>query len=180
MSTTELSKGVSGNNEQIKIKNRQLFSVIALCIIISFFFALRGNFIYGEGTIKRGVMTGNRYYITYHKYCSYYITNPEAYSEYMQNGLRVKFIGVISLIPPGFFPAQVLPKLFPRIHLLYVRELNEFPPISLMLLIWVLIYLACIVGIFGIIYLLYKVFMIKDKRIYLKGSKSSNLMKKTY
>ncbi len=180
MSTTELSKEVRGNDELIKIKNKQVFSVFIMFIIILLCFVLRGNFLYGEGTIKGGVgIISDRYFLVYHTHSSYYITNPEAYSEYMQNGLEVEFIGAISHTP-GYFPAQVIPIFFPRIHLLYVREHNEFLPISLMLLLWELIYLACIVGIFGIIYLLYKILMFKDKRMYLKSSKRSMRRKKIF
>jgi len=167
MSTTELSKGVRGNDELIKIKNKQIFSIIALFIIITLCFVLSRNFMYGDGTIRYTYSSGVGYYIEYDNNgmcCAYDITNPDDYSEYMQDGLEVKFIGVFRATR-GFIPS---------IHLIYVIEPNEFPPISLILLKWAVIFLVCIIGIFGIIYLLYKVFMFKDKRIYLK---SSNVLK---
>jgi len=167
MSTTELSKGVRENEELIKIKNKQIFSVIALFIIISLSFVSSKNFIYGKATIRYTQLSGIGYFIVFDDSSVYDITNPDDYSEYMKNGLEVNAIGVFCAAR-GFAPS---------IYLLYVREPNEFPPISLVLLKWATIFLVCLICFFGIIYLLYKMLMFKDKSIYRKSSKSSNLRK---
>ncbi|MFX0027451.1 MAG: hypothetical protein ACFE8M_13700 [Candidatus Hermodarchaeota archaeon] len=160
MSTTELSKEVRGNDELIKIKNKQLFSVIAMFIIISLCFVLSKKFIYGKATIGYTPLSGTGYYIVFDDSSVYDIANPDDYSAYMQDGLEVNAIGVFRATK-GFAPS---------IYLLYVIEPNKFPPISLILLKWAVIFLICLIGVFAIIYLLYKVLMIKDKRIYLKNS----------
>ncbi|MFX0081632.1 MAG: hypothetical protein ACFE94_07760 [Candidatus Hodarchaeota archaeon] len=163
---TELSKFVRENGELIKIKNKQVFGFFALLIIIPLCLVLSCKFMWGEGTIRYSQWgyfidlddTGNfdccATKITYR----YHIINHEDYPEYMQDGLEVHFIGVLK---PDMYGDGM--------YLLYVIGPNEFPPIFLVFLGWAAIFL----GLFGILFLLYKVLMIKDKRIYLKSSKSS-------
>jgi len=177
MSTTELSKGVRGNDELIKIKNKQIFSVIAFCIIISLCFILSKKFIYGKATI-RGTSLRTTYRPGYlivfdDSSCSsvFVIANPDDYPEYMQNGLEVNAIGIFHSSGIG---RSCYGHCINIIYLLHVVEPNEFPPISLVLLKLAAIFLVCLISLFGIIFLLYKILMFKDKRIYLKSSKSSS------
>jgi hypothetical protein len=169
MSTTELSKRVRGNDELIKIKNKQIFTVIAFCIIISLCFILSKKFIYGKATI-RGTSLRPGYLIVFDdSSCSSVcvIANPDDYPEYMQNGLEVNAIGIFHSSGIG---RSCYGHCINIIYLLHVVEPNEFPPISLVLLKLAGIFLVCLIGVFGITFLLYKILMFKDKRIYLKSS----------
>ncbi len=162
MSTTELSRGIRENDELIKLKNKQLFSIIAMFIIISLSFVLSKNFIYGKATIKHTSFYP-RYFIIFDDSTVFDIANPNDYPEYMKNGLEVNAIGIFHA--SGIYN--------PSIYLLHVVEPNEFPPISLILLKLAAIFFVCLIGVFGILYLIFKMLMFKDKRIYLKSSKIS-------
>ncbi len=169
MKSTKLSKGVSWNDELIKRKNLQLFGVIALLIFATLNFVLSRKIVFGDATIR---YTLCRYVIIFEDngiLCAHDIINPNDYSEYMHNGLEVHFIGTQL---PGIWGS--------KIYLLYIIEPNEFPSIYLILLKWVVISLSYLIGIFGIFYLLYKLMMIKDKRIYLKRSNVFKLYKNLY
>jgi hypothetical protein len=123
---------------------------------------LSKKFIYGKATIRYTSLHPGYFIVFDDSSCSsvFDIANPDDYPEYMQNGFEVNAIGI-------FHSSGIW---YPSIYLLYIIEPNEFPPISLILLKLAAIFLVCLIGVFGIIYLFYKMLMFKDKRIYLKSS----------
>ncbi|MFX1326664.1 MAG: hypothetical protein ACFE91_00780 [Promethearchaeota archaeon] len=162
MNSAKLSKKIRGNDELIKRKNKQLFGVIALLIFTTLNLVLSRKIVYGEARIKSSSQYYSGNFIIFEdngRWYAYKIINPYDYSEYMQDGLVVHFIGIQFPSLRGL-----------EIYLLYIVKPNEFPSIYLILLKWVVISLGYLIGIFGILYLLYKLLMIKDRRIYLKRS----------
>ena len=167
MNWTELEKKGRKIEDLIKSKNSQIFSVFAVFITLSFVGITSGRFfgyIYVKGTVGHTGLSMVGYYIHIKgSDQSYDICNTGDFSDYMQDGMEVTFVGTASAECRGFLPS---------INLIYIEDASVAPPIPLILLKILAPFFILQIGMYGILIILYKLVMFKDKRLYLRSSKT--------